>query len=841
MELFTKLSKTCAFKRVVVYFLTYCMIFHVSLPVALAGPEGAQVVNGQVSIQQSGNNTVITASDKSIVNYSSFDIAQPEVVRFIQPGSDASVLNRILSANPTNIYGTLLANGRVFFVNPAGVYIGSGATINVNQLVASALDISNSDFINGRYDFVGGNGSVINSGDISAESVYLIGKQVANSGSISCPAGYVVMASGDRVFLGEPGSDVVVEVNPLVSPEPVDPIDTAPAVLNEGTVEASGGMIVLAAAGDIYSQAISNVGTLSASVDTGQAGEVKLTAAGGEIVNSGTIEASGDNGGNVTIDGKDVVLAQEGLIRADSISDGAGGSVEVCAGTLVAEGLITAGGTEGAYGHILLDPDTYTITSTEAGNIVTALGDGSNYTISAAEEITQEADAAIDTTGQSTSTTLSLLDENTDDNLTINLNAPITLADTQTLTGQGTVVNVAATGSVQNGIDVASPTTTATIEVSAGSYTEDLSIDKSVVLNGAQWDTPVPGSSRDRTDDTSESIITGEHTIIGSGGVTGVTIDGFTLSDPDSGSINELVQLDSSGGEIDTVTLRNNFLVLGSGDIGVDFGGYSPDNELIKNVTIEGSKFIGPDDKISNPMRIGANFGTDFDVPIGDAGVEESGVTFRGNIVEKGSIPIQLQGDDVAWITITENTFTDTDGTLYVWGNAAPAPTGVLSNFEYSSNHVDSSNTYGVGIGVGNAFGDGNLDFGTIKINNNTFGLLTGGYGIGAVGVFGVGLTGSIDATANWWGHESGPGPTGSGSAVSGSVDFSPWLAIGDDAEPGIPGFQPESPMTWSMIPSVAASDFAEWIGLAGADDTLDLDYTADATMPAIDDGGKGV
>jgi filamentous hemagglutinin family protein len=249
----------------------------------MAGPEGAQVVNGQVTFQQTGLNTTITASNQAIINYSSFNIAQPEVVQFVQPGSNASVLNRILSANPTHIDGTLSANGNVFFVNPAGVYIGPGATINVNQLVASGLNISNADFIDGRYNFAGGDGVVENRGDIVAKKAYLIGKQVANSGTINCPDGYVVMASGDRVFLGEPGSNLMVETDVPPSSETVDRIEGA-AVLNEGSVEVGGGEIAFAAAGDVYSQAISNVGVLSASADSGDAGSVNLKAVDGTIV-----------------------------------------------------------------------------------------------------------------------------------------------------------------------------------------------------------------------------------------------------------------------------------------------------------------------------------------------------------------------------------------------------------------------------------------------------------------------------------------------------------------------------------------------------------------------------
>ena len=336
----------------------FCYVFFSALnSVVFAGPEGAEVIHGRVSFQQNGLNTVITASDKSIVNYKSFNIARPEAVQFVQPHSSASVLNRISSANPTHINGTLTANGRVFFVNPAGVYIGNGAKINVNQLVASGLNISNSDFINGKYHFSGGQGSVVNRGDITAEKVHLIGKQVANYGTINCPGGYVVMAAGDRVFLGKPGNDLTVEVDTELLPEPTD-LDMG--VHNEGTINAAGGEIVLAAAGDIYSQAISNVGTLSASVRDGDAGKVKLiakkgninnrgsikttsksgkggtvTTEGSEVINSGTVDVTGGEGGQVTVKGKRV--GQFGIIHADG-SNSHGGNVTLTADEVVALG-----------------------------------------------------------------------------------------------------------------------------------------------------------------------------------------------------------------------------------------------------------------------------------------------------------------------------------------------------------------------------------------------------------------------------------------------------------------------------------------------------------------------
>ncbi|MBC8470902.1 MAG: filamentous hemagglutinin N-terminal domain-containing protein [Planctomycetes bacterium] len=380
-----QLIKRHYLRRFITYILICCMLFNLPASVVLAGPEGAEVIHGQVSLQQSGLNTVIHASDKSVINYTSFDIARPEIVQFIQPGSNASVLNRILSANPTCIDGTLLANGRVFFVNPAGVIIGSGATINVNQLVASGLNMSNDSFINGQYEFVGGGGSVANYGDISAKSVYLVGKQVTNAGNINCPAGYVVMTAGDKVFLGQPGSSVIVEIGSFESPEA--DAQTPAEIINEGTVEAEGGTIIFAAAGDAFSRPIMvNTGSLSTSNANGDAGNISLqasdglfdntgiitttsnsdaggtiTVVAGEVINTGTIDVSGTQGGTVALEATSR-LGQFGTVNADGI-DGDGGNISLTASGVVAlssQSVTTANaGVNGDGGDVIVySPDT---------------------------------------------------------------------------------------------------------------------------------------------------------------------------------------------------------------------------------------------------------------------------------------------------------------------------------------------------------------------------------------------------------------------------------------------------------------------------------------------------
>src|SRR5690349_7870908 len=101
---------------------------------SLAGPEGQKVVAGSAKFARNGSTTTITASNNSIINYSSFNIGRNETVRFIQPGATARVLNRV-SGGATTINGALQANGIVYILNPAGVFFGGHALVNTAGLV----------------------------------------------------------------------------------------------------------------------------------------------------------------------------------------------------------------------------------------------------------------------------------------------------------------------------------------------------------------------------------------------------------------------------------------------------------------------------------------------------------------------------------------------------------------------------------------------------------------------------------------------------------------------------------------------------------------------------------
>src|SRR5499427_10547493 len=126
----------------------------VAAPV-LAGPTGEQVVAGQASVSRSGTNTLVTqGTDRAAINWQNFDIGSDESVRFAQPSASSIALNRVLGQNPTEIFGSLTANGQIFILNPNGVLFGKGAQVDVAGLVASTLNLSNEDFMSGRYRFL---------------------------------------------------------------------------------------------------------------------------------------------------------------------------------------------------------------------------------------------------------------------------------------------------------------------------------------------------------------------------------------------------------------------------------------------------------------------------------------------------------------------------------------------------------------------------------------------------------------------------------------------------------------------------------------------------------------
>ena len=313
---------------------------------ALASPEGGIVTAGQASIATRGTagastTTITQTSQNAALNWSSFNTLAGEAVVFVQPSSSAVALNRVLGSDPTSFLGSLSANGKVFLINPSGILFGKGASVNVGGLVASTLDISNSDFMAGRYKFSGSsNASVVNQGSITAADggyVALLGANVNNQGVISAQMGSVVLAGGKAMTLDVAG-DGLLSVS--INQGAVDAL-----VSNGGLIQADGGKVLLSAqaAGALLKTVINNTGVIQAQTLQNKAGVIYLLSdmQSGTVNVGGTLDASAPNTGN-------------------------GGFIETSAAhvNVAPDARVTTLAAKGLNGSWLIDPADYTIAAT---------------------------------------------------------------------------------------------------------------------------------------------------------------------------------------------------------------------------------------------------------------------------------------------------------------------------------------------------------------------------------------------------------------------------------------------------------------------------------------------
>ena len=285
---------------------------------AWANPVAPVVTSGSATFTQAGKTLQIANTPGAIIQWQGFSIAADETTRFLQSGASSAVLNRVIGSAQSNLLGLLQSNGRVYLLNPNGVFIGGGAVIDVAGFAASTLRMSDADFLAGRFklDDVIGAGKIVNQGTIRTAAggqVYLVAPSIENSGLITSPGGQIILAAGRKIELVTAASpDVRVE---LSAPDN--------AVLNVGQIVA----------------------------DAGQVGIFGTT-----IRNSGTIEAARaqvDGSGRIFLVGKDITLDAGSRIAASGAS---GGSVriEAAGGTLESGGSIAATGSIGKGGDITL-------------------------------------------------------------------------------------------------------------------------------------------------------------------------------------------------------------------------------------------------------------------------------------------------------------------------------------------------------------------------------------------------------------------------------------------------------------------------------------------------------
>src|SRR5205085_228826 len=201
-------------------------------------------------------------------------------------------LNRVVgNQGPSQILGSLDANGKVFVVNRDGIIFGPGAVITTAGFLATTSDIRNEDFMAGRFNFqIPGrpDASIVNMGTITATNggfAALVAPGVRNAGTITAALGTIGLAAGNTFsldFYGDKlitlgvGDQIATQVKDVVTGQTLKAL-----VTNDGKLKANGGRVELtaAAARQVVDAVINTSGVIEANTVGTRNGQIVLSAA----------------------------------------------------------------------------------------------------------------------------------------------------------------------------------------------------------------------------------------------------------------------------------------------------------------------------------------------------------------------------------------------------------------------------------------------------------------------------------------------------------------------------------------------------------------------------------
>jgi filamentous hemagglutinin family protein len=336
-----------------VSFLTYLLGIFPSLIYAL--PTNGSVQAGTATINQASDSrlNISQSSQKSIIDWSSFSIAGGEHVNFQVPSAGSVTLNRVTGNDPSSIFGKLTSNGNLMLINRNGILFGNGAEIDVHGLVATTSDISDTNFMNGQYNFNVSpefSNTITNRGTITALEgglVAFIAPGVQNTGIISARLGKVSLAAGNTFTLDLYGDQLVnlgVDSQVMQNVTGFNGEQLNSLVNNSGSIYADGGTVAMdvQTAQGLIDGVINMSGYIQARSIAEKNGSIYLTGGNDGLVSvSGSINATGlgikETGGVVHVLGSRVGLYDNAFI---DVSGDAGGGLVLVGGDYQGLGFI---------------------------------------------------------------------------------------------------------------------------------------------------------------------------------------------------------------------------------------------------------------------------------------------------------------------------------------------------------------------------------------------------------------------------------------------------------------------------------------------------------------------
>ena len=224
-----------------------------------------------VNVAANGNSLTFTTPDKAVLTWQAFGsgidtIGASDVLNYVLPSKNASVLNIVAGSASTTIDGSITSNGNVFVLNPNGLLVGGGARIEVNKLYLSTTD--NPAFASflfqqeGRLPSQAGlgttpaggtlvnNGAIISVGEnitIASKNVVIGGAviqgtlNISADGNVNVGSTGLAYINGDLVVnnlngattLGSTGNNTIISGNTIVT----GTVNSTFTALSSGTVQ----------------------------------------------------------------------------------------------------------------------------------------------------------------------------------------------------------------------------------------------------------------------------------------------------------------------------------------------------------------------------------------------------------------------------------------------------------------------------------------------------------------------------------------------------------------------------------------------------------------------------
>ena len=319
---------------------------------SFANPTGANVTGGAATVTGQGTSrvTIDQSSDRAFIEWNSFSVAKGESVRFNQPSVSSVTANKVVGVAPSEILGSLSANGRLILINPNGIFFGQGSTVDAAGLIATTLDLDKASFLSGgKLKFSTASdisASVVNEGTLTIADAglgALVAPHVRNSGALVAGLGTAVLASGKAFTVDFAGDGLITFAlgeglaATLVG---ADGKPLAAQVEQAGQVTAGRVVLSAAAAREVVNQSVNVSGLVRAASGARNAdGSISLRGANSVAVAAGA-EVSG---AKVSVDADSVAVS--GNVTAGSIQL-TGEHVAVLAGATLASngGSILVGG-----------------------------------------------------------------------------------------------------------------------------------------------------------------------------------------------------------------------------------------------------------------------------------------------------------------------------------------------------------------------------------------------------------------------------------------------------------------------------------------------------------------